>query len=294
MMARDMNQTMTKVAEAPAAGPPVRRTRQPHENGSLALIYGHSISNHKILRVATIAILSVINCVVIAYVAASEKDASIICLEIEAGYALLLVILCAFDDAYWFGQRIDKLVGYWKRIATRDSLTGLFNRLAFLQALDKRIAIAEETRARYGVMFIDLNKFKEINDTFGHAVGDAVLTVAARRISGVTGKDDLVARLGGDEFAILLMRTNVVLARRAEVELLEAFKSPMTINGQVLYVGASIGTCLASDQHTHAEDVIHSADVLMYRQKALTRWAGNTRVNSAKVQNIKRSTPTRG
>ena len=280
----------TQTVKSPSPGAPQRRIRDPRENGAIAVSLGYSITNHKIVRIAMVAILSVINCVLTSYLAGGGgKDTGMQCLWVEAIYSIILVAFLAVDDIYWYTPRIDTLVNYWKRIATRDSLTGLHNRLAFLQALDQRIAIAEATRARYGVMFIDLNKFKEINDTFGHAVGDGVLTISARRIMSVVGKDDLVARLGGDEFAILLMRTNVVLARRIEVEIENSFKAPMLINGQALYVGASLGTCLASDHHTHAEDVIHSADILMYRQKALTRWGGNTRVNQAKIQGIKRS-----
>ena len=280
-----------KSTPSPEAEALRQRTRKPRESAAVAIGLNNRVKKHKIARLAVLAVLAGINSVVVsAFVSGStSKDISLECLSVEGIFGLILVGWLAFDDMFLYGPRVGNLVSYWQRLATRDSLTGLYNRLAFLQALDRRIAIAKSTRARYGVMFIDLNKFKEINDTFGHAIGDGVLTMAARRISEAVGSEDLVARLGGDEFAILLMRTNVVEARRIEVEITAKFSAPMTIAGQALKVGASIGTCLAGDHHTHAEEVLHNADLLMYRHKAQTRWAGNTRVNGARVQNITRA-----
>jgi len=265
------------------------RLRRPRDDGSAAYGLENQLARYKIIRLTAVALFSVANCVIIASITANSKDVNTVCVIVEGIIGALLVVMMGFDDYKFYNTKVNNLVNHWKHIATRDSLTGLYNRLAFLQALDRRIAIASTTTSRYGVMFIDLNKFKPINDRYGHAVGDNVLTIAARRLLSVAGNDDLVARLGGDEFAILMTRTNVVIARKLEFDIENVFKTPITINGSSLVISASIGTCLASDYHRNAEDVIHAADVMMYRQKAIERWNGNTRINKAKVQGVNRA-----
>ncbi len=258
---------------------------------SLPDVMQHRIQTHQIIRPAILALLGLTNCVLISsYIhSGSPKDLETQCLWIEAAFGLAIVLGIALDDFLLYSSPYRRIIDYWKGLATRDALTGLHNRFSFMQALEQRAEIARTTRARYGVMFIDLNKFKQINDTFGHAIGDGVLTTTARRIAQVVGPTDMVARLGGDEFAILLLRTNVVHARKMEVEIANTFVDPMMVHGKQLFTSASIGTCLASDHHLHAEDLLHAADLLMYRQKALKQWNGNTRMNKARVRGVKRS-----
>jgi diguanylate cyclase (GGDEF)-like protein len=279
--------TLASVESEPTVADARTRVGRPGDDGAVALALSASLLRYRQTRMIVFAILALLNCAAIAVITAPNHALSLLTTAFEVVMAVGLVALLGIDDTLLYISKVDKLVYHWKLIATRDSLTGLYNRLAFLQTLDKRISLTTAKSARYGVMFIDLNKFKPINDQFGHEVGDNVLRIAARRLRSVAGNDDMVARLGGDEFAILMSRTNVMLARKLEFAIEQVFKTPITINGAELVLSCSIGTCLESDHHRTAEDVLRAADSLMYRQKALERWKGNTRMNAMRVQKIK-------
>lgn len=156
-------------------------------------------------------------------------------------------------------------------LATRDTLTGLPNR-AFLnerlqQALDKATG-----SAALAVMFIDLDRFKEVNDSMGHDPGDILLRQVAHRLSGNTRPDDLVARLGGDEFVVVAACSagNASAAKIAE-KLLAALAAPFDIAGQEVFVGASIGISMFPQDGTTKETLFQNADTAMYRAKAAGR-----------------------
>lgn len=153
--------------------------------------------------------------------------------------------------------------------ATRDPLTGLANRVTFVQTLGE--ALVEEA-ANAAVLFIDLDRFKAVNDTHGHHVGDAVLEAVARRMESQVRPGDLVARLGGDEFAIVCLMTNgsggaAELASRVHRSLQE----PVTVDGQAHRIGCSIGVSLRwpTDPQDGGETQLARADAAMYRAKRL-------------------------
>ncbi len=156
--------------------------------------------------------------------------------------------------------------------ALHDALTGLPNRTLFMDrlehCLDRRVRIKAY---RCAVLFLDLDRFKMVNDSFGHAVGDRLLVQASRRLRGCLRPSDTLARLGGDEFAILLDEvddppTAVRVAQRVQHEL----ESPFQLEGREIYSTASIGIALSSASSEPA-DVLRDADTAMYRAKGQGR-----------------------
>jgi diguanylate cyclase (GGDEF)-like protein len=151
--------------------------------------------------------------------------------------------------------------------ARHDHLTGLANRVVLLEALETAVRQAKPGREA-ALLIVDLDRFKEVNDTFGHDHGDLVLIEAARRLSGVTEADDLVVRLGGDEFAIL--RPSVKTLREPEAlasRVVAAMAEPVKVAGTAVVVDASVGVAL-SPRHAHdGGGLIKHAEVAMYAAK---------------------------
>jgi diguanylate cyclase (GGDEF)-like protein len=160
-----------------------------------------------------------------------------------------------------------------KHEALHDALTGLPNRALLLDRLGHALArFRRDPGKTFAVLFIDLDRFKIINDSVGHLVGDELLKEVSSRISGTLRADDTVARLGGDEFAILLADVdsaeNVISAAR---RLIAGLQEPVRIAGKELFTSASIGIALADERYTRAEELLRDADVAMYRAKAAGR-----------------------
>ncbi len=149
--------------------------------------------------------------------------------------------------------------------AMTDELTGLANRAAFL---DHLAALMESAGGRPAcVLYLDLDKFKSINDHLGHAAGDALLQEAARRIAAALRPGDLAARLGGDEFAIALSEiSSTSVARAVADRCLNALSAPYLLGERSCHIGASIGVALRSAAET-ADDLIQNADLAMYQAK---------------------------
>lgn len=152
------------------------------------------------------------------------------------------------------------------RLASTDQLTGLVNRAVFMDHLDRALARVQRSGAGIGVIFLDLDGFKPINDTYGHEAGDQVLVEVARRLSTATRKADTVARLGGDEFAIVAENRNRESVTGLVTRLRELITEPMDIDGRTLSVGASIGVATAEGLDS-AESVLARADAAMYAVK---------------------------
>ncbi len=153
-------------------------------------------------------------------------------------------------------------------LAHHDPLSGLPNRTLFRRKLAMAVDKAVRHEALLGLLFIDLDRFKQINDSYGHAAGDQMLIEIARRLSKVFRQGDIVARLGGDEFAVLLENLNVrdemsLLAAKA----LSAIKQPFEFEGHVFYSGASIGIAVAPTDGTDPDHLIQQADAAMYAAK---------------------------
>ena len=154
------------------------------------------------------------------------------------------------------------------RIAHYDPLTGVPNRRLLGDRLDQSVARVKRSGALLAVCYLDLDGFKPINDSFGHAAGDCVLVEITRRIEQVIRGDDTIARLGGDEFVVLLgdlvdrNECSVALNRICTV-----IAEPMTIDGQIVNVSASIGVALYPEDDTDAETLLRHADHAMYQAK---------------------------
>ena len=153
-------------------------------------------------------------------------------------------------------------------MARRDALTGLANRMVFGEHLEEAAARLGEGGG-FAVLCLDLDRFKEVNDSFGHPVGDALLKGVAERLQACLRETDLLARLGGDEFAIVqsgsrLRDDAVALASR----LIRIFEEPFVIDGHVVSVGVSVGISLAPEHGTDPETLLKCADLALYRAKA--------------------------
>ncbi len=154
--------------------------------------------------------------------------------------------------------------------ARHDSLTGLPNRVHLLDRLDVAIAqMADPARTPFAVLFLDLDRFKLVNDSAGHAAGDQMLIEAGRRIGSLLSDADVVARLGGDEFAVLVMHVESTgQAETLAAALLEALGQPMWIAGRELFPSASVGIALWQPGYRHGDELLRDADAAMYRAKA--------------------------
>jgi len=152
--------------------------------------------------------------------------------------------------------------------AERDPLTGILNRRGFSRELDRAIAYLSRYAGSAALVYLDLDRFKPVNDTHGHAAGDAVLAMVARTLTAHVRASDSVARLGGDEFAVLLWNLTEADAR-AKARALEAAiaRAAVPWNAVVLSVAASAGTALLTAGDT-AADLIARADAAMYARRA--------------------------
>ena len=154
------------------------------------------------------------------------------------------------------------------KMATQDHLTGLANRALFLDYLRQGIENAKKYEKKLGILMIDMDGLKYINDIHGHRLGDAALKEIATRIKSSTRQEDLVARLGGDEFAVILTTVaNQELAKTAMNRIAEACGLPFVFENISLKIGASIGLALYPSDSLKVEDLIEHADLNMYVNK---------------------------
>lgn len=153
-------------------------------------------------------------------------------------------------------------------LATRDPLTGLANRSLFLDRLGNALARGRRSGDAAAVLYIDIDGFKPVNDTHGHAAGDAILCAIAERLAALLRVTDTAARLGGDEFAVLLENP---AGRDAAVKvargILAALCEPFLFEGKEIRVGGSIGVAISPEDGEEADRLIAAADDRMYRAK---------------------------
>jgi len=158
------------------------------------------------------------------------------------------------------------------RQAHYDPLTSLPNRLLFLDRLAQEIATVSAGLGRGALLYIDLDHFKRVNDTVGHAAGDQLLTIVAQRLRSCVKDGDTVARLGGDEFTVILRNVaDPDAARSIADRIIESLQLPVNIGGKDHYVAASIGITLFPDDGHTIEELMRNADTAMYRAKELGR-----------------------
>ena len=153
------------------------------------------------------------------------------------------------------------------REAHHDPVTGLPNRALFLKILNRVLASRGTTCDPTSVLFIDLDRFKAVNDSLGHDAGDQLLALVARRLRGCVRASDTTARLGGDEFAALLHDSPTEAANVVGERIIAAIKEPFRVAGREIFIGASVGIATSREAAEKSETLLHNADVAMYRAK---------------------------
>jgi diguanylate cyclase (GGDEF)-like protein len=169
----------------------------------------------------------------------------------------------AKDVSVEFRRRLED-----SRLADHDSLTGLFNRHNMQRKLDATLAACKMAKRPCALMMLDLDRFKQVNDTLGHQAGDDLLRQVADRLRAVIGDKGEIARLGGDEFQVLLpdMEDRGSLGSIAD-RIIQMLSSPYQIDGRRAIIGSSVGICIAPYDGVEADDVVRAADLALYAAK---------------------------
>jgi diguanylate cyclase (GGDEF)-like protein len=153
------------------------------------------------------------------------------------------------------------------REAHHDPVTGLPNRALFLKILNRVLASRGTVIDPTSVLFIDLDRFKVVNDSLGHDAGDQLLALVGRRLRGCVRASDTTARLGGDEFAALLHDSPIEAATVVGERIVAALREPFRVAGREVFIGASVGIAISREVEHKSEELLHNADVAMYRAK---------------------------
>ena len=183
---------------------------------------------------------------------------------VEANEQLVLAALRSQTEADTASQALHDV----SEAARLDTLTGLPDRALLLDRLTQALASAKRRNTRLALLFLDLNDFKHVNDSFGHAMGDDVLRLAAARLTACVRQMDTVSRHGGDEFVIVLAEVaEAADATRVAEKMIASLAAPARLRDHVLRLTASIGICIYPDDGQDADDLIACADAAMYRAK---------------------------
>ena len=175
-----------------------------------------------------------------------------------------LLIQCSVQDVTHRKQSVQAL----RELALHDTLTGLFNRTLFLDRLRQALQWAQNNAQSVAVLYLDLDRFKEINDTQGHTVGDDVLREVARRFSSVLRESEIVARLGGDEFAILATNADASAAVLIAERIVGTLATRVEVGSQAFSLGVSIGISRYPSDGDTPDALLRNADIAMYRAKS--------------------------
>ncbi len=159
-----------------------------------------------------------------------------------------------------------------RHLAYHDVLTGLPNRALFMDRIDQAISRAKRENSQFALLFLDIDHFKVINDSMGHAAGDELLNIVSTRLIGVLRKTDTVARLGGDEFTIVIEGLNEAEAVVSVVKnILATLDSPISVNEKEVHIGGSIGIAMYPQDGESFGTLLKNSDIAMYRAKELGR-----------------------
>jgi diguanylate cyclase (GGDEF)-like protein len=185
--------------------------------------------------------------------------------------SLVAIALFAFVIGYirWIARDLASSQEHAQNLLGRDPLSGLPNRLLFGERLDHELTRIDRSGGGLAVMFLDLDRFKDVNDTYGHQAGDELIKLVARRLEELLRASDTLARFGGDEFAVIQtglrsQKDADALARR----ILDELTHPFEINGTPVSVGVSIGISIAPDNGIAREDLMRLADTALYQAKS--------------------------
>ncbi len=191
---------------------------------------------------------------------------------------VILILRHAMADGGWLTTHED-ITERWRNetrisyLAHHDALTGLANRSALVEKIEDACARCRRWSEQFGILLIDLDRFKQVNDTFGHPAGDELLIEVAERLKGALRETDVLARLGGDEFAIVQSNpaAHVDAAETLATRIIAMMSEPFSIDGNIVSIGASIGIALAPSHGTRAEDLLKMADLALYQAKDMGR-----------------------
>jgi len=164
-------------------------------------------------------------------------------------------------------QRIDEIAKVERYRALHDSLTALPNRTLFYERINHALALAKREKSEIALMIIDLNEFKEVNDTLGHHTGDVLLKQSSLRLKEILRESDTLARYGGDEFAVILPQTSQAQAHALAERLTNAIHTPFTIDNRSLTIGMSVGISMYPHHASDSNALIKLADIAMYSAK---------------------------
>lgn len=185
--------------------------------------------------------------------------------------SLMSVLTSALHSAD-LEKRLQQSQENLRRMSLYDALTGLPNRNLFFDRLNQSILIGNRKGGAFTVLMIDLNLFKEINDSLGHQAGDDALSVIGTRLEATARKSDTIARLGGDEFACILHDVQTIdNAISCAVKIIEAISQPIAISNRIIHVGASIGIARYPEHGKDPTTLLSNADCAMYRAKKSNR-----------------------
>ena len=196
--------------------------------------------------------------------ARKEHEVARFWMYLLSGAALLVGILVA-TIVFTFSSRISR---EREQLATHDTLTGLPNRMLFLDRLEQSLIRAQRYKTLVGVMFIDLDRFKRVNDTLGHAGGDQLIREVAKRLRAMARAEDIVARLGGDEFVVVISDVVVINHILQVVEkMLAVMAAAYHVSGREIFCSCSIGISVYPNDGTLSADLLKHADTAMYHAK---------------------------
>lgn len=192
----------------------------------------------------------------------SSRFLTFACMPLLVVYPLSLGIM-SHSTALKLAERSRAL----KHLSEHDPLTGLLNRSTFTRELVEAVAYARESAGTLSVMFIDMDNFKYVNDSFGHQIGDELLVIVASRLRTATAATEKIARYGGDEFALLTTRPSVEAVHRLASSLVSSVQEPVFVSGRELHARISVGIGTWPADGNDAQSLMLAADAAMYAAK---------------------------